>query len=85
MNALGTTLHGINTVCMAALAVSAIMWEGTSRAKGVDTVVMVIQLVAIVGEWGVVGQNVGRQPYLKPRHSLVVASEPIAARDAQIC
>lgn len=49
---MGAALYGTDTVCMAVLAVSADMWAGASRAKGIDTAVMVIQLVSLLGEWG---------------------------------
>lgn len=48
-------LYGTNAVCMALLAVAADKWEGTPRAKQVDTAVLIIQLVSLVGEWGIVG------------------------------
>eukprot|EP00903_Cladosiphon_okamuranus_P005921 g5852.t1 len=47
VNAMGIALYGINAVCMALLAVSADKWEGTSRAKIVDTAVMIIQIVTL--------------------------------------
>eukprot|EP00903_Cladosiphon_okamuranus_P012913 g12056.t1 len=47
INAMGIALYGINTICMAILAVSADKWEGTSQAKGVDTAVTIIQLVTV--------------------------------------
>lgn len=51
---MGIGLYGIDAVCMALLAVSADRWEGTSRAKGIDAAVMIIQLVTLSGEWSVV-------------------------------
>ncbi len=52
VNAMGIALYGINALCMAVLAVSADKWEGTPRAKGVDTAVMIIQFVILSGELG---------------------------------
>ena len=43
-------LYGTNAVCMALLAVAADKWEGTPRARRVDTAVFVIQLLSLVGE-----------------------------------
>lgn len=48
---MGTALYGSDAACMAILAVSADKWEGTARANRVDTAVMIIQLVALAGEW----------------------------------
>ena len=36
---------------MAMLADNVLRWEGTSRAKRLDTAVTIIQLVALVGEF----------------------------------
>jgi len=47
---MGVVLYSTNALCMAVLAVSADLWEGTPRAKGVDTAVMVVQLVTLLGE-----------------------------------
>lgn len=47
---MGSALYGINAVCMAMLAVSADKWDGTLRAKGVDTTVTIIQFVTLSGE-----------------------------------
>lgn len=47
---MGMALYGVDAVCMAVLAISADKWEGTSRAEQVDTAVMVIQVVTLLGE-----------------------------------
>lgn len=47
---MGVALYGIDAACMAVLAVSADKWEGSSRAKAVDSAVMTVQLVTLVGE-----------------------------------
>ena len=51
---MGTVLYGTDAVCMALLAVSVEKWEGTSRAKGVDTAVMIIQVITLAVKWGIV-------------------------------
>lgn len=51
INAMGATVYGADAVCMAVLAVSADKWEGTPRAKMVDTAIVIIQLVSLVGEF----------------------------------
>lgn len=53
---MGSALYGCNAVCMAMLAVSAEMWDGTARAASVDRAVMIIQLVSLAGRWVVVDQ-----------------------------
>ena len=53
VNAMTAALYGTNAVCMAVLAVAVYNWEGTPRAKRVDTAVLIIQLVSLVGEWGI--------------------------------
>ena len=53
INAMGVMLYSTNALCMAVLAISADKWEGTSTAKDVDTAVMVVQLLTLLGEWGV--------------------------------
>lgn len=50
INAMGIALYGIDAACMAVLAVSADRWEGSARAKEVDTAVMVVQLNTLLGE-----------------------------------
>ncbi len=50
-NAMAIMLYGTDAVCMAMLAVCADKWEGTSTAKGIDTAVVIIQLVVFLGEW----------------------------------
>lgn len=51
INVMGITLYGTNALCMAMLALSADKWEGTSRAKTLDTVILIVQLVILLGEW----------------------------------
>ena len=60
VNAMGIALYGTDAVCMAVLAVSADKWEGTSRAKGVDSAVMIIQLVTLLGKWAVVDGDLAK-------------------------
>lgn len=50
VNTLGACLLFVDASCMAMLADSVLRWEGTSRAKQLDTAVTVIQLVALVGK-----------------------------------
>jgi len=47
---MGIALYATNAACMAILAVSAGAWNGTLRAKRVDTAVVVIQILTLVGE-----------------------------------
>lgn len=47
---MGIALYGTDAVCMAVLAVSVDKWEGTLRAKDVDTAVMIVQLITLAGE-----------------------------------
>ena len=57
---MGIALYGTDAVCMAVLAVSADKWEGTSRAKSVDSAVMIIQLVTLLGKWAVVDGDLAK-------------------------
>lgn len=50
INAMGIALYAIDAICMAVLAVSADKWEGSQRAEEVDSAVMIMQLVALLGE-----------------------------------
>eukprot|EP00903_Cladosiphon_okamuranus_P017681 g16281.t1 len=47
INAMGLSLYGLDAVCMAMLAVSAAKWEGSPRAKEVDSAVVIMQLIAL--------------------------------------
>ncbi|CAN0101373.1 unnamed protein product, partial [Scytosiphon promiscuus] len=47
INAMGIGLYGSDAACMAVLAISADKWEGTARAKQVDTAVMIVQLITL--------------------------------------
>lgn len=47
---MGVCLMLTDAVCMALLAGTVIRWEGTPRATQVDTAVVIIQLVALVGK-----------------------------------
>ena len=51
INTLGACLLLVDASCMAMLADNVLRWEGTSRAKQLDTAVTIIQLVALVGEF----------------------------------
>lgn len=48
---MGALLYGTDAVCMALLAASAAMWEGTPRAEGIDTAVMIVQMLTLAGKW----------------------------------
>ena len=41
----------VDATCMALLAISASRWDGTAAAARVDSAVMLLQLLALCGEW----------------------------------
>lgn len=44
-------LVAVNAVSLGLLAVSALSWDGSVNEKKVSTVVLVVEVVAIFGEW----------------------------------
>ena len=50
INTVAVCLSGADAVCMAVLAVAALKWEGTDKAKRADNAVIIIQLMVLVGE-----------------------------------
>lgn len=51
INLFGAGVAGADAVCMALMAISALAWQGTSRATTATSVVMLLQFSVFCGEW----------------------------------
>ena len=49
INTIGAGLMLADAVCMGILSIAASRWEGTPRADRVDTAVVIIQLIVLLG------------------------------------
>lgn len=47
---MGVCLVGIDAICMILLAVAALKWEGNAKEEKANKAVMIMQVLALVGE-----------------------------------